>query len=293
MDANPADGEDVRPFACLSQHLRQLGVCAPDVLAADAANGFLLLQDFGDATFTRCLAQGNEIAEDYLYDMAVDVLLHLHDQGHAALADVPAYDAATCQREADLLPDWYIPAATGQALSAAAKAAYHAAWQAILPHIYRVPQTLVLRDFHVDNLVCLHALADLPVANPVAGCGVLDYQDALIGPCTYDVMSLMEDARRDIAPARIIRQQQRYLAHFPALNAEDFLASWAVFAAQRHCKVIGIFARLMVRDDKPIYLQHIPRVWRLLEHHLQNPILAPLAQWIETHIPSHKRSFPA
>lgn len=282
MDAPPPK-EDVRPFVAIARHLQALGYSAPRLLAVDEEAGLLLLEDFGDATYTRLLAGGAD--EEALYQLAVDVLADLHGRDGAIPAGLPPYDDQRLLAEASLLVDWYVPA-VAQPLSAAARAEYEAIWQGLFPLARAVPETLVLRDFHVDNLMLL----DRP---GLAACGLLDFQDAVAGPVTYDLMSLLEDARRDIDAELIARMRERYLAAFPNLDRDAFAASWAVLAAQRHAKVIGIFTRLCRRDGKPHYLVHIPRVWRLLEQALAHPALHPLASWLDRHVPRERRVVPA
>jgi aminoglycoside/choline kinase family phosphotransferase len=283
MDAPPPK-EDIRPFMRIAEQLTRLGLSAPALLAADEDLGLLLLEDLGDGTYTRLLAGGGD--EQALYRLAIDALIHLHRQGDAVPPGLPAYDDQRLHSEADLLIDWYMPA-VGLPVSEAARAEYHALWAALFPIARGVPETLVLRDFHVDNLMLL------PEREGVRACGLLDFQDAVAGPVTYDLMSLLEDARRDIDPALIAAMTERWLAAFPAVDRAAFSASWAVLAAQRHAKVIGIFTRLCRRDGKPTYLVHIPRVWRLLERSLAHPALAPLAEWLERYLPAERRIVPA
>ena len=149
-----------------------------------------------------------------------------------------------------------------------------------------MPPTLVLRDYHVDNLM------RIPGRPGTAACGLLDFQDAVLGPITYDLVSILEDSRRDIAPDLIAAMRGRYLAAFPELDRAAFDASFAVLGAQRHCKVVGIFTRLDRRDHKPRYLAHIPRLWRLIDHDLRHPALAPVKDWLDRHIPSTLRTVP-
>lgn len=284
MDAPPPK-EDVRPFLFIARHLAGLGYSAPKILAADETNGFLLLEDLGDDTFTRLLAQGAD--EESLYRLATDLLVDLHRRGERAMPPgLPSYDDVRLLDEAALLVDWYLPEMTGVPLSAADRAAYLGLWRDLLPLARTVPDTLVLRDFHVDNLMRL----DRP---GVAACGLLDFQDAVAGPLTYDLVSLLEDARRDIDPVLIRTMRERYLNAFPALDRAAFDVSWAVLAAQRHAKVIGIFTRLLRRDGKPVYLGHIPRLWRLLDAALRHPALADLAGWLDRHLPPSRRGTPA
>jgi hypothetical protein len=170
--------------------------------------------------------------------------------------------------------------------SGALREEYFAIWRAVLPQAALSCETLVLRDYHVDNLMLL------PDRSGVRGCGLLDFQDAVCGPPSYDLVSLLEDARRDV-PAGLRRIfTERYLAAFPALDRSAFLRSAAILAAQRNCKILGIFTRLWKRDGKPGYLPHIPRIWRLLEQDLGHPALAPIAQWLDRHLPSEARRAP-
>lgn len=282
MDAPPPQ-EDVRPFIRIARQLERLNYSAPRLLAEDAEHGFLLLEDLGDSTYTRCLANGKD--EEQLYALAMDVLADLHGRTETVPAGTPAYDDERLLTEACLLTDWYMPAVLGVDTDTAARAEYCRLWCALFPIARAVPDTLVLRDFHVDNLMLL----DRP---GLGACGLLDFQDAVSGPLTYDPMSLLEDARRDIDPAMIERMKARYLARLPHVEAEAFAASWAVLAAQRHAKVIGIFTRLCKRDGKAGYLIHIPRLWRLLEQSLTHPALAGIKDWLDTHIPKQQRTVP-
>lgn len=281
MDAPPPQ-EDVRPFVRIARHLLGMGFSAPRLLAVDEANGLLLLEDLGDSTYTRLLAAGHD--ETALYALAMDLLAELHARPGAIPAGLPPYDDSRLLAEARLLTEWYMPA-VGHAPGPAAQAEYDRLWRALFPVARGVPDTLVLRDFHVDNLMGL----DRP---GLAACGLLDFQDAVAGPLTYDPMSLLEDARRDIDPALTAAMKDRYLARFPALDRDAFAASWAVLAAQRHAKVIGIFTRLCKRDGKPLYLGHIPRVWRLLEQACAHPALTGVRDWLDTHMPKQDRTVP-
>lgn len=284
MDAPPPQ-EDVAPFVAVSDLLRDLGFSAPEILAADRKRGFLLLEDFGDDTYTRLIARGAD--EETLYALAVDTLAALqHAVAQRGTPDLPPYDEARLLTEAVLLVDWYAPAALGAALPEAAREAYLALWRHLLPQAALPAPTLVLRDYHVDNLMLL------PGRPGVKGCGLLDFQDAVCGPPSYDLVSLLEDARRDV-PAGLSRDMtERYLAAFPALDRALFARSAAILSAQRNCKIIGLFVRLWRRDGKPQYLVHLPRVWRLLVEDLGHPALAPLALWLDRHLPPAMRTLP-
>jgi len=285
MDAPPPK-EDVRPFVAVTGHLQALGHSAPKLLAKDEKAGLLLIEDLGDATFTRVIAEGADRAQ--LYEAAVDLLAHMHEtpvtQTYAE--QVPPYDEATLLREANLLIDWFIPAQIGHPIAPSAKRAYESIWQGLVPIIEGAGRTLVLRDFFADNLMWL------PSRTGHQRVGLLDYQDALAGSPAYDLMSLIEDARRDMAPELEQRLLARYRAARQEFDAAAFDAAYVVLAAQRHAKVIGIFTRLAVRDGKFGYLSHIPRVWRLLERACRDPRLAALQNWLDTHVPPALRCAP-
>ena len=284
MDAPPPQ-EDVGRYIEIAAILRGLGFSAPEICAEDRERGFLLIEDFGDDTYTRLLAAGGD--EAALYTLAIDTLIALQRAVAASgLPDLPPYDETRLLAEAALLVDWYAPTVIGEPLAPAARAEYLSLWREILPQATLPGPTLVLRDYHVDNLMLL---ARRP---GVRGCGLLDFQDAVCGPAAYDLISLLQDARRDVPAALRAEMTERYLAAFPALDRAAFDRSTAILAAQRNCKILGIFTRLWRRDGKPGYLPHIPRVWRLIEEDLRAPALAPIAGWLDRHLPPISRRIP-
>lgn len=282
MDA-PPPMEDIRPYVHIDRLLVELGFSAPRILAEDPAAGLLLLEDLGDDTYTRVLADGGD--EAALYELALDLLVELHRR-FGGDAGVPAYDDDTLLEEVALLTDWYMPAVLGRETAAPAREEFRELWLTAFEAARRVPATLVLRDYHVDNLVWL------PSRDGVAACGLLDFQDARLGPVTYDLVSLFEDARRDVPAFLADQLLARYLAAFPDLDAANFSTSYAVLGAQRSAKILGIFTRLDRRDGKPAYLEHIPRVWRWLEGDLRHPSLRNLHAWFDRELPAEKRLAP-
>lgn len=290
MDAPPPH-EDVRPFVRIAEHLRALGLSAPEIFAQDARQGFLLLEDFGDETYARVLARGLPAHtggdEAGLYQLAVDALAALHAHGARALPPgLAAYDGAYFVEVAAFLVDWYLAAARGRPATADEKASYVAAWRETLPALAGAARTLVLRDYHVDNLVWL---PDRPGAR---ACGLLDFQDAMAGAASYDLMSLVEDARRDVPDALRTECLGRYAAAARIADRAAFDAACAVTAAQRHSRVIGQFVRLDVRDGKPQYLRHLPRLWRLFDRALEHPALIRVRRWVDVHLPPDRRGLP-
>lgn len=285
MDAPPPQ-EDVRPFIRIGNVLAGLGLSAPRILAEDTAAGLLLLEDLGDDTYTKVLGEGGD--EAALYELALNTLVALHgrfDAGGSGDA-APAYDDSALLGEAMLLCDWYMPAVLGHETPRPARSEFSDLWRAAFTVAWRVPATLVLRDYHVDNLVWLRE------RDGVAACGLLDFQDARIGPVTYDLVSLLEDARRDVPAALSETLLRRYLAAFPIIDKGAFAASYAILGAQRSAKILGIFTRLSERDGKPGYLTHIPRVWRWLEGDLRHPALAGLRDWFDRELPAESRRIP-
>ena len=291
MDA-PPPMEKVEPFINIAGHLNKLGFNAPDIIARNIEHGLLLVEDFGDDTFTKLLTNEHD-NEDFLYSLAIDVLTHLHQipAEQAILDDMPSYDLPTLSREVGLLTEWYMPAITGQETPPEVTQSYQEAWLPLFNRVQCQPQTLVLRDFHVDNLIIIKG------QNGIRACGLLDIQDALAGPRAYDLISILEDARRDISDELRTRLWQRYLAAMPEFSepgpARDELeAMCAIMGAQRHAKIIGIFTRLYKRDNKPAYLTNIPRVWKLLERSVQHPALIDIKDWLDHHIPPPTRLTP-
>ena len=283
MDAPPPQ-ENVAAFHAVQNELLSLGLSAPQCLGLDSEAGLMLLEDFGDRTFTRVLDEG--AAPEPLYRLAIDLLVALHGAWKPGGQPIPPYDAEPLEREVLLLTEWYYRAVTGAALSEAERQAYLDCWRPLWPVARAVPHSLVLRDYHVDNLMLLEGRSGL------AACGLLDFQDALVGPVTYDLVSLLEDARRVVPAALADEMLARYLAAFPALDREVFAASYAVMGAQRNAKIIGIFTRLSRRDGKDVYLRLIPHVWRLLESDLEHPALAGVRDWFATCLPPDRRLAP-
>ncbi|MDF1749375.1 MAG: phosphotransferase [Alphaproteobacteria bacterium] len=282
MDA-PPDKEDTRPFVTVAQILRDLGLSAPEILAQDAEQGFLLLEDLGDDTYTRVLARGGD--EAMLYSLALETLIHL--QQHFPVRDqVPDYTLEKMMSEASLLTDYFWPAMKGHPCPESEKALFQGLWRNALSHAFAVPSSLVLRDYHVDNLI------HLPGRPGVAACGLLDFQDAVIGPISYDLVSLFEDARRDVPLDMAKSLMQRYFQAFPTVSKDALALSYAVLGVQRATKIIGIFTRLDRRDGKSGYLRHIPRTWRWLEGGLSHPMLRDLKAWYDVNFPPDMRIAP-
>ncbi len=266
----------VEPFMKISSHLRALGLHAPEVHHKDVPNGLLVLDDFGEDTYTRLFDNG--FNPKPLYELAVDVLVHLHKHPQRSAIDLGKYDDQRLVDEAMLLLDWYYPKLTGKQPTAEMKESYAGVWKELFKKFPKDQETLVLRDYHVDNLMLV------PDTKGLQACGLLDFQDALIGQFSYDLMSLLEDARRDVPDDLRKHLYDRYMRGMGSgFDRDSFDYSFRVLAAQRHAKVLGIFVRLFVRDGKDRYLKFIPHVHKLFISSLDNPVLKPLDQWFKDH----------
>lgn len=270
MDAPPPH-EDPRPFIAIARWLDDRGFGAPRILGSDLTHGLVLLEDFGDARLRETVDAAPE-SELRLYEEAVDVLIRLRD--HAA-ADVAPYDADQLHREAALLTQWYCPA-IGVEVDADG---YRAAWDAVFAHAVAETPVTVLRDYHAENLMLIER-----------GLGLLDFQDALAGHPAYDLVSLLQDARRDVHPQLESAMLDRYLRITGA--GEAFETAYHILGAQRNAKIVGIFTRLWQRDGKPRYPALCPRVWAYLDRDLEHPALAPVKAWFDANLPAERRGDP-
>ncbi len=274
MDAPPARGEDVRPFVAIAKHLSGLGLSAPQLFAQDANNGFLLLEDLGDALFKR-VVQTNPELERPLYEAATDVLLTLHR------APLPKgllpYDAQVMAELAALAFDWYL--AYGAAPDPQSRSHFKASFQSLLAQHLEDSPVLIQRDYHAENLLWL------PERQGVARVGLLDFQDAMAGHAAYDLVSLLQDARRDVPPAIETAMITRYLDGSDKDRA-TFDTAYHLLGAQRNLRILGVFARLCLRDGKAHYVDLIPRVWGLLQRDLDHHALAPLARMLRDTLPT-------
>jgi len=280
--------EDIVPYVALAGGLRDLGLSAPDILHADLDRGLIVMEDFGDER----LVDGDPPAPiEARYAAAVDLLAALHGRELPDTLPVtselvyrlPPYDLEAFLIEAELLLDWHL-VRTGAPATAPARAAFIRLWrEALLPAV-AAPMTWVLRDYHSPNLLWLNQRDD------IARIGLLDFQDALVGPAAYDIASLLQDARVDVPEAMEMALLGRYvrtrLGAGPDFDTAGFMRIYATLAAQRATKILGIFARLDRRDGKPLYLRHMPRLWNYLQRSLAHPALVALKAWYATNVPA-------
>ena len=287
MDAPPAL-EDVRPFLDIAGQLRRFGYSAPTILAEDVPAGLLLLEDFGDRTFTRILADPDERdwSEEALYAIAVDLLADLHDRAPEIGFSAPPYDGGRLVEEADRMLRWYAPLTLGDVVSQDAAEAYRDAWRAAVPVMTHGDDTLVLRDFHVDNLMILEGREGL------ARCGLLDFQDALSGSPAYDLVSLLQDARRDLAPGLEAAMLERYRARRNVADWDAFLRAYHALGAQRAIKILGQFGRQQGFFGRTSYMVHIPRCWAHIAADVERAGLDGVTAWLDREMPPAVRRIP-
>jgi hypothetical protein len=277
MDAPPPH-EDPRPFVRIATWLQEIGLAAPRVLAADLEQGLLLLDDLGDARMRETLDEDPLIERD-LYETAVDVLVHLHRQ--PPMAGLPPHGLDEWLAELRLFPDWYVPAV---GLPPVDVDGWDAAWRQVLESVANdgLGPVTVLRDYHAENVMLLDGRGG------IERFGLLDFQDALAGHPAYDLVSVLEDARRDVPPELERDMIDRYKAS-AAADKRFEPAYWAL-AAQRNTRILGVFCRLWKRDGKDRYKAFQPRMWGLLERDLAQPGLEPVRQWFDAHIPPSHRA---
>ncbi len=273
------DPEGFSSYIRVARHLNGLGLSAPRVEAADPVHCLALIEDWGDATYARRLKAGRSEAE--LYALAIDALAHLHRAPEGAAISQPFYDREVWLTELALFGEWFAPALAPDLDRAAFSRRFLELWDTALAPLYGRREALVLRDFHVDNLM------ELDGRDGVSRCGLLDFQDALRGPREYDLVSLLQDARRDLAPGLEEAMLERYIAALAGDEAEAraIRARYHLMGAQRHARIAGVFVRLCRRDGKAHYLAWLPRVLGQLDAALAAANLTPIADFLAEALP--------
>ncbi|MEY8828327.1 aminoglycoside phosphotransferase family protein [Sedimentitalea sp. XS_ASV28] len=272
MDAPPEKGEDIRPFTRIARHLCKIGLSAPRILAEDAEHGFLLIEDLGDDLYARVVRATPE-RETLLYEAAIDVLLTLHK---APLPALDAYDAALMTDLAALAYSKYRDGIEGRADG---EDRFRSLFLDICAKHAPEEPVLIQRDYHAENLLWL------PDRDGPARVGLLDFQDAMAGHPAYDLVSLLQDARRDVSPELQEAMIARYLSG-SSQQPDAFRAAYAVLGTQRNLRILGVFARLGREFGKPHYIDLIPRVWNHLMQDLDHPALAPVADLLRDTLPA-------
>ncbi len=280
--------EGVKPFITMTTSLQSLGLSPPQIFASQPEDGFLLLEDLGANVYFDMAARNEDMAAPM--QAAIDVLVHLFAKSGARQpvpelidAKIPAYDRAALEIEIELLPDWYWPRLKGKDIASDDRTEFLELWHPLWQHLEQSPRVWTLRDYHSPNLIWL------PERDGIARVGLLDYQDAVLGAPAYDLVSLLQDARRDISVQEEVQLYTYYRQQIEHADVDydrqDFDFTYAILGAQRATKILGIFARLADRDKKPRYLAHMPRVRDYLERNLHHARLKPLKRWFDRHLP--------
>lgn len=277
----------IEAFAAVAAHLRSLGLSAPEIVAVQAEAGLAVLEDFGDALFARVIEAGEP--EEPLYLAAVEALAVLHEAatpdtltGAAGGWPLLPYDATALKGGADLFVEWMPKLEPALAFSDEALAGWDAAWAPIIKGAERQASVLAHRDYHAENLIWL------PARQGAARVGMIDFQDAVRAHPSWDLHSLLQDARRDVAPALEARALDHYFSLRPQVDRDAFMRDYAGLAALNEARILGVFARLIVRDGKPRYRAFMPRMWAHLERNL--PLAGqPIQAWFGLNVPTELR----
>ena len=278
----------VDAFAATAAYLRSRGLSAPRIEALDVGQGLAVIEDFGEGIFARLMEQGQDQAE--LYFAAMDAQARLHELPPPGILSIDGlswplltYDAVALKAGADLFVDWQPRLTPALDLGPAALAEWNGLWTDIAERGEAGASVFAHRDFHAENLLWL------PERSGAARVGMIDFQDAVLAHPSWDLHSLLQDARRDVSAELEHAALDRYFAQRPGIDREAFMADYAALAALNEARILGVFARLIVRDGKPRYAQFMPRLWRLLQRNLENPALADLKRWFDRHVPMEAR----
>ena len=281
---SPKSKVDNVGFIKVSKIFKKINLSVPEIISYDERKNMFLLEDFGDNTFNKYIKIGYN--EEKLYDLALKVLLHIKKKSPVYLNKLPQYSSDLFIKEFKLFLKWYWPLIYKKKPNKKIVSSIMKIWKELLSKNLKTTKVITHRDFHIDNLFFLKK------RNGLKACGIIDFQDAVIGPSSYDLLSLLEDARRKVKGSVVKKIYNKYLSSLNKYDATNFNKEYITLAANRHIKVIGIFSRLFVRDKKKIYIKHIPRVWKMLEQNLEDPTLYDLRLWFDEYFPKKKRIKP-
>ncbi|TAH32262.1 MAG: hypothetical protein EYC62_09565 [Alphaproteobacteria bacterium] len=280
MDAAPPF-EEVGEFARKAAIFSSYGLSIPKIYARDDAHGLLLIEDYGEISFANAIRSGENGGG--LYRDAIAALTHMHSQADIQARKLPPLDDGRLIYLVSWIIEWYIPLIQPQTLSRTIREKFFELWTDTFKIMRAVPHHAIHLDYQFHNLMLLPGKASY------GRCGILDFQDACYGPVSADLVMLLQDAREDVPDNIVKTGLDQYLHAFPKINRDDFMASYAAFAAHNAARILGLFARLKIRDGKGQYLCHIPRNLKYFEDNLRHPALAPIKQWFDTHVPAEKR----
>lgn len=278
----------IEAFAAVANYLRSQGMSAPEIFALDADAGLAVLEDYGDTLFARSLETGTD--EQALYMAAIDVMARLHETTPPDILNGPGgdwplqvYDRTALQGGADLFVEWMPKLLPTLTFGADAMARWTAAWASVVEDGEAGASVMAHRDYHAENLIWL------PERSGVARVGLIDFQDAVKAHPAWDLHSLLQDARRDVSPEMEATALDHYFTLRPDTDRYEFLRSYAGLAALNEARILGVFARLIVRDGKPRYRALMPRMWAHLNRNLKQSGLEPVARWFADHVPQDAR----
>lgn len=280
MDAPPSL-ENISKFCEVRKIFGKLDLSVPEIYKEDIENGFLLIEDFGDCTLKNILSSTVK-SEDFpdeirIYERAIDALVHIHQNSSGI--KLPDYSEEMMIKESLLFLEWYISVLNGEQIKPSHREQFIAIFKNLFMHLDHFPKVLVHRDYHAENLFWLNNEVSIRKV------GMIDFQDAVIGSPAYDIVSLLEDARREVPDSIVQNSISRYLKAFPHYTRKDFMASYTILSLQRNFKIIGIFTRLAMRDKRPHYLSMLPLVWKYIHNNLKHPLIVPLKNLLNEIIP--------
>ena len=279
MDANPTVVNDLDAFINIDNLLINISLNAPKIYSIDKENGFLLLEDLGDNLFSKVLNANNE---ESLYKKAIDILIYLHNRNINQFSKnnlVENYSDEKLISESELFIEWYIKSHLSIKINENQINEFKEIFSKIITSLQLKYDTLVLRDFHVDNLVLQHSRSGLRQV------GLLDFQDAVLGQSSYDLISLIEDVRRPIS-SELKTSLIKYFIDATGYNSEQLDNEMAFYSVQRNLKILGIFCRLSIRDQKSQYMKFNDNAWQFINNNLKNPLMIDIYKWLKLNLPN-------
>lgn len=280
------DLKSLKAFVDVGQHLLSHGLSAPEIIEIDADNGFLLLEDFGDATFTKVL-QANANREYHIYEAAVNVLVHLQERTQEPLSFLNIYTVDFGLNKVKQFLAYYYPEVIDQELTSSVENDFLNAWRKVLELALQTKKSIFLRDYHIDNLM------DLPQRPSVKNIGLLDFQDAVWAPVAGDLVSLLEDARREVPNELTDLMWKKFLEAHPKGDHQEIYIAGHILSAVRHVRILGLFTRVAKERQDKRFLNRITHLWNLLEKCCTLEELKPVRQWLDLNLPHNKRVMPS
>ncbi len=280
------DLDSLNAFVSVDRYLRSIGLNAPEIYEIDQQNGYLLLEDFGDATFTRVL-QESPRREHEIYQSAVCVLTYLLERTSEQLPFLKDYTVDFGVSKIEQFLNHYYPEIMETEIGSEARDNFIKAWKTPLAQALQAKKTIFLRDYHVDNLM------DLPLRDSPKNVGLLDFQDAMWAPIALDFVSLIEDARRSLDDELTNQMWKKFLDSHPKGDHEEIYISGLVLSAVRHIRIIGLFTRVARQKGDKRFLSRIPHLWTLFERCCKISELSPVKEWFDLNVPKAKRVIPA